>query len=85
MTPMQGQPCDARYAAHEATYESCAALSSESLDGRMNECFLASGTCLVSIHPSPSGAWWAHAVAVGGVPHNPTLTQSLILALTLTN
>ena len=37
------------------------------------------------IYPSLSGAWWAHAVAVGGVPHNPTLTQSLTLALTLTN
>ena len=36
MTPMQGQPCAARYAAHEATYESCAALSSESLDGWMD-------------------------------------------------
>ena len=37
MTPMQGQPCDARYAAHEATYASCAALSSESLDGWIME------------------------------------------------
>ena len=86
MTPMQGQPCDARYAAHEATYESCAALSSESLDGRMNECFLASGTCLVSIHPSLYGE-------PGGLTPSPlvasritlSLTLSLTLALTLTN
>ena len=33
MIPMQGQPCEAMYVAHEATYESCAALSSESLAG----------------------------------------------------
>ena len=54
MTPMQGQPCDARYAAHEATYESCAALSSESLelDGWVDGRSLADGAYLVSIYPS---------------------------------